>query len=78
MSTSSFRPGIYYRTLSRDRAQTIGESARPLSEILSRTSGDRTAHYHQRNTELCAGCRKGEHWRCTSLRCPCPKCNPVI
>ena len=77
MGYSKYQPGMN-QTLTRTEAQGLGEAARPLSEILSHTAKDHTAHYHQRNAEMCKPCARGEHWRRTSLRCPCPKCNPVI
>ena len=77
MGYSKYQPGRN-QTLTRTEAQSLGEAARPLSEVLAHKTKDRAAHYHQRNTELCAGCKAGQHWKCTSLRCLCPKCNPEI
>lgn len=36
------------------------------------------SRYTKKGTKLCTACKRGRHYSCTSLKCPCPQCNPEI
>jgi len=50
-------------------AQSLG------SAIRGRVAGSEADRYTVKRAEPCAACTRGQHSKCTSIHCPCERCN---
>ena len=63
--------------LSRGSALRMGGAGSIAEAMAGKPRATGLARYTAKRATACASCTKGKHV-CTSIHCPCPRCNPEI
>ena len=49
-----------------------------LAEAMAGKARATASRYTTKSAVMCAWCRRNQHYGCTSIHCPCTRCNPEI